>query len=52
LQRFWLSCAGRLTASGQHHPLPGEIVIYEERASAFFGTPLIAHLRKVGAQTA
>jgi maleamate amidohydrolase len=27
-------------------PVPGEIVIYKERASAFFGTPLIAHLQK------
>src|ERR1051325_253723 len=32
-------------------PLPGEIVIYKERASAFFGTPLIAHLRKAGADS-
>jgi nicotinamidase-related amidase len=29
-------------------PKPGELVIYKERASAFFGTPLIAHLRKLG----
>jgi maleamate amidohydrolase len=28
-------------------PLPGEIVIYKERASAFFGTSLIAHLQKM-----
>ena len=27
-------------------PLPGELVIYKERASAFFGTPLIAHLQQ------
>jgi len=26
-------------------PEPGELVIYKERASAFFGTPLAAHLR-------
>ena len=26
-------------------PQPGERVIYKERASAFFGTPLVAHLR-------
>ena len=32
-------------------PIAGEIVIYKERASAFFGTPLIAHLRKVGADS-
>jgi nicotinamidase-related amidase len=28
-------------------PLDGELVIYKERASAFFGTPLIAHLRRL-----
>ncbi len=28
-------------------PQPGELVIYKERASAFFGTPLIAHLRQL-----
>jgi len=27
-------------------PDPGELVIFKERASAFFGTPLIAHLQK------
>lgn len=32
-------------------PMPGEIVVYKERASGFFGTPLIAHLRKVGADS-
>ena len=32
-------------------PKPGELVIYKERASAFFGTPLIAHLRKLGADS-
>ena len=32
-------------------PMPGEIVIYKERASVFFGTPLIAHLRKAGADS-
>src|SRR5215813_7456697 len=26
-------------------PEPGELVIYKERASAFFGTPLITHLQ-------
>ena len=29
-------------------PMPGELVVYKERASGFFGTPLVAHLRKVG----
>jgi len=32
-------------------PMPGELVIYKERASGFFGTPLIAHLRKLGAES-
>src|SRR5947209_5842079 len=32
-------------------PMPGELVVYKERASGFFGTPLIAHLRKVGADS-
>jgi len=32
-------------------PLFGELVIYKERASGFFGTPLIAHLRKIGADS-
>ena len=32
-------------------PQSGEIVIYKERASAFFGTPLIAHLRKMGVES-
>ena len=32
-------------------PRPGELVIYKERASAFFGTPLIAHLRRLGAES-
>ena len=29
-------------------PEPGELVIYKERASCFFGTPLIAHLQMMG----
>jgi len=29
-------------------PEEGELVIYKERASAFFGTPLVAHLNKLG----
>ena len=32
-------------------PMPGELVVYKERASGFFGTPLIAHLRKAGADS-
>ncbi|HEY2989278.1 MAG TPA: isochorismatase family protein [Candidatus Binatia bacterium] len=29
-------------------PEPGDLVVYKERASGFFGTPLIAHLTKLG----
>jgi maleamate amidohydrolase len=29
-------------------PEPGDLVIYKERASGFFGTPLIAHLTMLG----
>jgi len=32
-------------------PMPGDLVIYKERASAFFGTPLIADLRKRGVES-
>ena len=32
-------------------PQPGELVIYKERASAFFGTPLVAHLRLMGIES-
>jgi nicotinamidase-related amidase len=32
-------------------PLPGELVIYKERASVFFGTPLIARLRRLGVES-
>jgi len=32
-------------------PQPGELVVYKERASAFFGTALIAHLRMIGAES-
>jgi len=32
-------------------PMPGELVVYKERASAFFGTALIAHLRMIGAES-
>ena len=33
-------------------PQPGELVIYKERASGFFGTPLIAHLQQMRDQFA
>ncbi len=29
-------------------PLPGEAVIYKQRASGFFGTPLVSHLVQLG----
>jgi len=32
-------------------PEPGDLVIYKERASGFFGTPLIAHLTMLGADS-
>ena len=32
-------------------PEKGELVIYKERASAFFGTPLVTHLRRIGAES-
>ena len=32
-------------------PEPGDLIIYKERASAFFGTPLIAHLTRMGADS-
>ena len=32
-------------------PEPGELVIYKERASAFFGTPLVARLRQAGIES-
>ncbi len=28
-------------------PQPGDLVIYKERASVFYGTPLVAHLRRL-----
>jgi len=32
-------------------PVRGDLVIYKERASGFFGTPLIAHLHKFGVES-
>jgi nicotinamidase-related amidase len=32
-------------------PLSGDLIIYKERASAFFGTPLIAHLTRLQADS-
>jgi nicotinamidase-related amidase len=32
-------------------PQPGDTIIYKERASAFYGTPLIAHLNHLGVRS-
>lgn len=32
-------------------PQPGDLVVKKERASGFFGTPLVAHLNKLGVQS-
>ena len=32
-------------------PQPGDVVITKQRASAFYGTPLLAHLTRLGVQT-
>src|SRR5262249_18528006 len=32
-------------------PAPGDLVIYKERASGFFGTALISHLRRLGVES-
>ena len=32
-------------------PEPGDLVIYKERASVFFGTPLVTHLHRLGADS-
>jgi nicotinamidase-related amidase len=32
-------------------PQPGDLIIYKQRASAFFGTPLIAHLNQMGVRS-
>lgn len=36
---------------GEFAPQPGDVVIRKLRASAFFGTPLVAHLTQLGVQT-
>ena len=35
----------------EFEPQKGDLVIYKERASAFFGTPLVAHLRRLGVES-
>lgn len=36
---------------GEFKPQPGDVVIPKQRASAFYGTPLLAHLTQLGIQT-
>jgi maleamate amidohydrolase len=36
----------------EFRPLPGDVVIAKQRASAFYGTPLAAHLTQLGIRTA
>jgi nicotinamidase-related amidase len=36
---------------GEFRPLPGDVVITKQRASAFYGTPLTAHLTQLGTRT-
>jgi maleamate amidohydrolase len=40
-----------LEIKAEFAPQPGDVVIRKQRASAFFGTPLIAHLTQLGIQT-
>ena len=35
----------------EFRPEPDDLIIYKERASAFFGTPLVAHLHRLGADS-
>jgi maleamate amidohydrolase len=35
----------------EFEPQPGDVVITKQRASAFFGTPLVAHLNRLGIRT-
>jgi maleamate amidohydrolase len=36
---------------GEFRPLPHDVVITKQRASVFFGTPLVAHLTQLGVQS-
>jgi maleamate amidohydrolase len=36
---------------GEFKPLPHDVVITKQRASVFFGTPLVAHLTQLGVQS-
>lgn len=39
------------TIKSEFKPQPGDVVITKQRASIFFGTPLIAHLTQLGVQS-
>jgi len=39
------------TIRADFKPQPGDVVITKQRASAFFGTPLVAHLTQLGVRT-
>jgi maleamate amidohydrolase len=39
------------TIRPEFKPQPGDVVITKQRASVFFGTPLVAHLTQLGVQT-
>jgi nicotinamidase-related amidase len=36
---------------GEFKPQPGDVIITKQRASAFYGTPLLAHLTQLGIRT-
>jgi nicotinamidase-related amidase len=42
---------GVYAIKSEFKPQPGDVVITKQRASAFFGTPLIAHLTQLGIQS-
>ena len=46
-ERLKAAAAPQEERTAEVAPAPGELVIYKERASAFFGTPLVAHLRRM-----
>lgn len=39
------------TIKSEFKPQPGDVIITKQRASAFYGTPLAAHLTQLGVQT-
>lgn len=43
--------ASAFVIKSEFEPLPGDVVIKKQRASAFYGTPLLAHLVRLGTKT-